>query len=120
MNPTVVRRTLTRERYLKLMEGRTTPLGHVMSNTRARNTPMFQRADTFADWIINNLRLPMTAAQLLEREQAIGADRVRQPSAKCGTDAGYQLHRQKGEETCQLCRLAHRQVNLRYKKKDAA
>lgn len=91
------------------MEGRTSPLGHVMSNTRARKTPAFQRSDTFADWIIDHIYLPMTKAQMREREQAVN----REPPSNCGTRAAYLRHHYKGEPPCQLCIQANREYGQR-------
>lgn len=78
-------------------------------------------ADACLDWALRHERLGIWAGtserqrrqmrrQLGIRVETLGAWPL---ALGCGTAAGYQAHRRRGEETCVACRHAHAATQLR-------
>jgi hypothetical protein len=58
-----------------------------------------------------------TREELIADRLCVGAE-VHTRVVRCGTERGYQVHRRRGEETCQPCREAHAAVVLERRHRD--
>jgi hypothetical protein len=98
---------MTLDEYNTAMQGRTTPIGHTMNNTRAERARIESAAIATTTTTETEVLTEMVADRTQRRTNRtpVSTGRDTTPTV-CGTPRGYRAHQNKKQPACLACRKA--------------